>query len=131
MALRSVLSLARRPLWAAAAPAPAPAPAAVPALQCRTYWQEVVRTKVDRGGGGRTRYEDPEQASMRSRRASKSEGLLRRRFRYVRYEKPWMKKKRLAGLRAYRVKERGVAELKMYIKFMQEGGGEGGEGAGR
>lgn len=126
MALRGLVSsVLRRPLGATIPrPFPATSTAAVSASEpittpTRSYWQEVVRGTID-PRDGRNRYEDPENAANRSGRAQNAEGLLRRAGRYRRYEKPWMKKKRLANERAYRNQKRGVDELKMYIQFVQQ-----------
>ena len=125
MALRLVSSVLRRPLGATIIPRPFAAAASTsataiePITTTRSYWQEVVRGTVD-PRDGRNRYEDPENATQRSGRAQNAEGLLRRAGRYRRYEKPWMKKKRLANERAYRNQKRGVDELKMYIQYVQE-----------
>ena len=136
MALRGLVSsVLRRPLGAtipspfaavsttaAAAPATTtigPITSSTTTTATRSYWQEVVRGTVD-PRDGRNRYEDPENAAQRSGRAQNAEGLLRRAGRYRRYEKPWMKKKRLANERAYRNQKRGVDELKMYIQFVQQ-----------
>lgn len=127
MALRGLVSsVLRRPLGAtisspfAATSTAAAASASEPiTTTTRSYWQEVVRGTID-PRDGRNRYEDPENAANRSGRAQNAEGLLRRAGRYRRYEKPWMKKKRLANERAYRNQKRGVDELKMYIQFVQQ-----------
>jgi len=91
---------------------------AAPRLQ-RSYWQEVVRGTID-PATSTNRYEDPENSAQRSARAQNAEGLLRRQSRYRRYEKPWMRKKRLANERRFRNQRRGVEELTMYIRFVQE-----------
>ena len=131
MALRGLVSsVLRRPLGATipsplaaasttAATTIGPTTSSTTTTAARSYWQEVVRGTVD-PRDGRNRYEDPENAAQRSGRAQNAEGLLRRAGRYRRYEKPWMKKKRLANERAYRNQKRGVDELKMYIQFVQQ-----------
>ena len=131
MALRGLVSsVLRRPLGATipspfaaasttAATTIGPTTSSTTTTTTRSYWQEVVRGTVD-PRDGRNRYEDPENAAQRSGRAQNAEGLLRRAGRYRRYEKPWMKKKRLANERAYRNQKRGVDELKMYIQFVQQ-----------
>ena len=45
---------------------------------------------------------------------------LRRRMRFVRHEKGWMRRKRLKMERRYLRLQEGVEELKAYIKFKQE-----------
>ena len=45
---------------------------------------------------------------------------LRRRIRFVRHEKGWMRRKRLKMERRYLRLQEGVEELKAYIKFKQE-----------
>lgn len=127
MAFRGLVSsVLRRPLgatipspFAASTTAAATIEPISTTTSTRSYWQEVVRGTVD-PRDGRNRYEDPENATQRSGRAQNAEGLLRRAGRYRRYEKPWMKKKRLANERAYRNQKRGVDELKMYIQFVQQ-----------
>ena len=128
MALRSLASSVlrlRRPL-ATSTSVPAIQTAAPPptintttGTTTRSYWQEVVRGTTD-PRDGRNRYEDPENSAARSNRAQNAEGLLRRASRYRYYEKPWMKKKRLANEQKYRNQKRGVDELVTYIKFVQE-----------
>mmetsp|Transcript_9110 Transcript_9110/g.10644 ORF Transcript_9110/g.10644 Transcript_9110/m.10644 type:complete len:124 (-) Transcript_9110:407-778(-) len=88
----------------------------------RTYWQEVIRVTPDPRRPGKQTYEDPEMAANRSARAQNAEGLLRRQSKYLQYEKPWMKRKRLKAQRVYRAKERTVSELKAYVKFLQDAG---------
>ena len=45
---------------------------------------------------------------------------LRRRVKFVRHEKEWMKRKRLKAERRYFRLQEGIEELKTYIKFIQE-----------
>lgn len=45
---------------------------------------------------------------------------LRRRVRFVRHEKGWMRRKRLKMERRYSRLQEGVEELKAYIQFKQE-----------
>lgn len=123
MALRSLASSVlrlRRPL-ATSTSVPAIQTAAPPttATTTRSYWQEVVRGTTD-PRDGRNRYEDPENSATRSGRAQNAEGRLRRASRYRFYEKPWMKKKRLANAQKYRNQKRGVDELVTYIRFVQQ-----------
>ena len=49
-------------------------------------------------------------------------GLLRRVSNNRRYEKPWMKKKRLKNERIYKSKIGAVNQLKSYVKFLQDHG---------
>mmetsp|Transcript_22646 Transcript_22646/g.31960 ORF Transcript_22646/g.31960 Transcript_22646/m.31960 type:complete len:145 (+) Transcript_22646:144-578(+) len=92
-----------------------------PFFVSRSYWQEIVRVSLDPKDPSKQKYEDPELATKRSSRAQSAEGLQRRGFKYLRYEKPWMKKKRLKQERIYKTKVKGVEELQMYIKFVQNG----------
>ena len=126
MALRSLASSIirlRRPLATStsvpAIPTSTPHAPTITATTTRSYWQEVVRGTTD-PRDGRNRYEDPENSAARSNRAQNAEGLLRRASRYRYYEKPWMKKKRLANEQKYRNQKRGVDELVTYIRFVQE-----------
>ena len=45
---------------------------------------------------------------------------LRKRMRFVRHEKGWMRRKRLKMERRYSRLQEGVEELKAYIKFKQD-----------
>ena len=45
---------------------------------------------------------------------------LRRRTRFVRHEKEWMRKKRMKMERRYTRLQEGVEQMKAYIKFKQE-----------
>jgi hypothetical protein len=58
--------------------------------------------------------------AMRSSRAQNAEGLLRRKAKFYYYEKPWMERKKLKMVRKYRSMERGVNDLKSYVKFIQD-----------
>jgi hypothetical protein len=58
--------------------------------------------------------------ALRSSRAQSAEGLLRRRSKYLRYEKPWMKRKKLKMVTKYKSMEKGVNDLKLYVKYIQE-----------
>ena len=121
MALRSLASSVlrlRRPLGTSTS-VPAIQTAAPTSTTTRSYWQEVVRGTTD-PRDGRNRYEDPENSATRSSRAQNAEGRLRRASRYRYYEKPWMKKKRLANAQKYRNQKRGVDELVTYIRFVQQ-----------
>jgi len=86
----------------------------------RCYWQEIIRAHPDPHEPKRQKFEDPGLAAIRSARAQNSEGLLRRRSKYLRYEKPWMERKRLKGDKIYKAKNKRVNELKMYVKFVQD-----------
>ena len=126
MALRSLASSVlrlRRPLATSTSTCvPAiqtSAPPTTATTTTRSYWQEVVRGTTD-PRDGRNRYEDPENSATRSSRAQNAEGRLRRASRYRYYEKPWMKKKRLANAQKYRNQKRGVDELVTYIRFVQQ-----------
>ena len=123
MALRSLASSVlrlRRPLATSTSTSvPAIRQTAAPTTTTRSYWQEVVRGTTD-PRDGRNRYEDPENSATRSSRAQNAEGRLRRASRYRYYEKPWMKKKRLANAQKYRNQKRGVDELVTYIRFVQQ-----------
>jgi len=86
----------------------------------RSYWREVLRSKVNPKNPSQIKFEDPSIMAMRSSRAQNAEGLLRRKSKFYRYEKPWMTRKKLKMARKYRSMERGVNDLKNYVKYIQE-----------
>eukprot|EP00978_Attheya_sp_CCMP212_P024784 scaffold78515_cov46-Attheya_sp.AAC.2 len=85
----------------------------------RSYWKEVLRPIQD-PKSKEWKYEKPEKMAMRSEAATRSEGILARHSRYVEYEKPWMRNKRLKSEKIYKSQKRGVEELKKYIEFVNE-----------
>ena len=86
----------------------------------RSYWREVLRSKPNPKNPSQIKFEDPSIMAMRSSRAQNAEGLLRRKSKFFRYEKPHMKRKKLKMARKYRSMERGVNDLKNYVKYIQE-----------
>jgi hypothetical protein len=86
----------------------------------RNYWREVIRYSPNPKNPSQIQFEDPTVMAMRSARAQSAEGLLRRQAKYVRYEKPWMERKRMKMVRKYKAMEKGVNDLKVYVKFVQD-----------
>ena len=86
----------------------------------RSYWREVLRYSANPKNPKQVKFEDPENMALRSARAQNAEGLLRRQNNYLRYEKPWMKRKNLKMAIKYRRMERGVNDLKAYVKYVQD-----------
>lgn len=87
----------------------------------RQYWREVLRQTPNPKKPSQITFEDPTQMAIRSARAQSAEGLLRRKGKYLRYEKPWMKRKKLKMMSKYRSMERGVNDLKKYVQYVQDG----------
>lgn len=69
---------------------------------------------------GKMEFEDVDIADMRMVKALRAEVPLRRRPNNVRHEKDWMIRKRLKAEKKYSKLERGVRELKAFIKFKQD-----------
>eukprot|EP00986_Skeletonema_menzelii_P012451 scaffold6879_cov150-Skeletonema_menzelii.AAC.4 len=92
--------------------------------QCsiRSVFSEVIRQipSDDPKKQGMLTFEDPDLADARIGRNIRGESPLRRRMRFVRHEKGWMRRKRLKMERRYLRLQEGVEELKAYIKFKQE-----------
>lgn len=86
----------------------------------RHYWREVIRYSPHPQSPSLITFEDPTIMAMRSARAQSAEGLLRRKSKYIRYEKPWMERKRMKMVRKYKAMERGVNDLKAYVKFVED-----------
>jgi len=86
----------------------------------RTYWREVLRSTPNPKNPSQVQCEDPNIMALRSARAQSAEGLLRRKYKYLRYEKPWMQRKKLKMKTKYRSMEKGVSDLKLYVKYIQE-----------
>lgn len=86
----------------------------------RSYWREVLRYTPNPKNPSQVQCEDPNLMALRSSRAQSAEGLLRRRSKYLRYEKPWMKRKKLKMVTKYKSMEKGVNDLKLYVKYIQE-----------
>lgn len=91
-----------------------------PIHQTRQYWREVLRHKPDPKNPGRFKFEDPEQMAQRSGRAQNAEGLLARARKYQRYEKPWMKRKRLKEKKIYNSMNRAVKNLTSYVHYVND-----------
>mmetsp|Transcript_1649 Transcript_1649/g.2475 ORF Transcript_1649/g.2475 Transcript_1649/m.2475 type:complete len:127 (-) Transcript_1649:234-614(-) len=85
----------------------------------RTLWQEVVREYKD--DDGNVNQEKLEYAGNRAERAEAAEGIDDRHKKYLYYEKPTSRRKRVKEELAYRVKKTKVMELVRYIKFKNEG----------
>ena len=92
----------------------------IPNTFTRSYWREVIRYTPNPKNPSQIQFEDPTVMAMRSARAQSAEGLLRRQAKYVRYEKPWMERKRMKMVRKYKAMEKGVNDLKVYVKFVQD-----------
>mmetsp|Transcript_4543 Transcript_4543/g.5564 ORF Transcript_4543/g.5564 Transcript_4543/m.5564 type:complete len:161 (-) Transcript_4543:8-490(-) len=88
----------------------------------RQYWKEVLRIKSydPKKKENPIVLEDVDRMVQRTLRAKASEGLERRQFRYKRYVKPWMKRKRAKEVKQYRAMERAVSNLKQYVKYVNE-----------
>jgi len=86
----------------------------------RTYWREVLRQSPNPKNPTQIKFEDPSIMAMRSSRSQNAEGLLRRKSKFYYYEKPWMARKKLKMVRKYRSMERGVNDLKSYVKYIQD-----------
>mmetsp|Transcript_18393 Transcript_18393/g.22516 ORF Transcript_18393/g.22516 Transcript_18393/m.22516 type:complete len:142 (-) Transcript_18393:243-668(-) len=86
----------------------------------RTYWREVLRILPDPKNPNKTKVEDIDKLATRSWRAQRSEGLLPRRMKYRNYLKPWMQRKRQKEVKKYKSMEKGVSNLKKYVKFIND-----------
>ncbi|KAL3788044.1 hypothetical protein HJC23_008388 [Cyclotella cryptica] len=95
---------------------------AVQTIQSRSVWQEVVRQvpSEDPQRQGQMTFEDVDVADMRINRATRAEAPLRRRTKFVRHEKGWMRRKRLKMETRYLRLQEGVEQMKAYIKFKQD-----------
>eukprot|EP00573_Skeletonema_grethae_P011641 CAMPEP_0201697178 /NCGR_PEP_ID=MMETSP0578-20130828/9829_1 /ASSEMBLY_ACC=CAM_ASM_000663 /TAXON_ID=267565 /ORGANISM="Skeletonema grethea, Strain CCMP 1804" /LENGTH=157 /DNA_ID=CAMNT_0048183273 /DNA_START=14 /DNA_END=487 /DNA_ORIENTATION=- len=91
-------------------------------LSIRSVFSEVIRQvpSDDPQKQGMLTFEDPDLADARIGRNIRGESPLRRRPRFVRHEKGWMRRKRLKMERRYSRLQEGVEELKAYIHFKQE-----------
>ncbi|KAL7489697.1 hypothetical protein ACHAW6_015442 [Cyclotella cf. meneghiniana] len=95
---------------------------AVQVIQCRSVWQEVVRQvpSEDPQRQGQMTFEDVDLTDLRIVRATRAEVPLRRRTKFVRHEKGWMRRKRLKMETRYLRLQEGVEQLKAYIMFKQD-----------
>mmetsp|Transcript_83076 Transcript_83076/g.240424 ORF Transcript_83076/g.240424 Transcript_83076/m.240424 type:complete len:114 (+) Transcript_83076:86-427(+) len=86
----------------------------------RSYWQEVIKYRVD--ADGKKRYEDPERVIKRFQEQRRSDGqsLLDLHFYNDKHEKAWMKRKRLDDQRRYEFDKKHVMDLAKYIQFVQD-----------
>jgi hypothetical protein len=81
--------------------------------QVRTQWfQDEVRSHRD-PVTGKWRYEEPTMTIQRFR-------FMKTRKAPREYEKPWMRRRRIADEKIYKSKKKGVDELLKYIKFTKE-----------
>ncbi|KAL3796326.1 hypothetical protein ACHAWO_008995 [Cyclotella atomus] len=93
-----------------------------PLIQQRSVWQEVIRRipSEDPQKAGQMTFEDVDVSDMRIGRALRAEAPLRKRTKFLRHEKGWMRRKRLKMETRYLRLQEGVDQLKSYIKFKQE-----------
>jgi hypothetical protein len=88
--------------------------------QCRGYWQEFIRQRVD--NSGKRKYEDPERVVKRFQDARRADGetLLDIHLWNTKHEKPWMKRRRMIEKKRYEFDKRHVLDLAKYIQFVQD-----------
>ncbi len=86
----------------------------------RSYWQEIVKIRIDRDG--KKRHEDPDRVVKKFQEQRRSDGmsLLDLHFYNDKHEKAWMKTKRMADKRRYEFDKKHVMDLVKYIQFVQD-----------
>uniref|UniRef100_A0A7R9ZIQ2 Uncharacterized protein n=1 Tax=Craspedostauros australis TaxID=1486917 RepID=A0A7R9ZIQ2_9STRA len=89
-------------------------------VQARSYWQEIVRRKVDKEGN--VKYDDPSVVVRRFKDSQRADGhaLLDLHLWNERHEKKWMKKQRLIAKKRYEFDKQHVMNLAKYIEFIQD-----------
>eukprot|EP00584_Thalassiosira_punctigera_P014738 CAMPEP_0172552828 /NCGR_PEP_ID=MMETSP1067-20121228/47218_1 /TAXON_ID=265564 ORGANISM="Thalassiosira punctigera, Strain Tpunct2005C2" /NCGR_SAMPLE_ID=MMETSP1067 /ASSEMBLY_ACC=CAM_ASM_000444 /LENGTH=147 /DNA_ID=CAMNT_0013340891 /DNA_START=52 /DNA_END=492 /DNA_ORIENTATION=+ len=94
-----------------------------PQIRCMSgVMMEVIRQvpSEDPNRAGELTFEDPDLTDARMKRMVRAEEPLRRKIKFTRHEKKWMKKKRLRMEKRYLRLKEGVEELKAYIQFKQD-----------
>jgi hypothetical protein len=96
-------------------------PVALRTIEARSYWCDVIRTRVDKTSG-KSKHEDPERVVIRhqEQRRSDGEALLDMHYYNDRHEKAWMRRKRMAEKRRYEFDRKHVTDLAKYIAFVQD-----------
>ncbi len=80
----------------------------------------MLRSNPDPENPSLIKYEDPEFLAVRSARAQNAEGLFKRKKRYMFYEKPWMKRKKLKMDKKYKAMNRGIQNLTAYVHYIND-----------